>query len=135
MIETLSNRLLAGTCPSEACRLWPCLLAGLLLLSPALVRAEHFTPPSLEGYTEHTQRDADGDGDGVNETHIVTYMNPAMDSLFSMTTKGITWAWSLDTHDSDSGSSNYVIRDSDCDGVFDEVYGLDEEFHVPDCLR
>jgi hypothetical protein len=63
------------------------------------------------------------------------YVNTSADSLFSMTTKGHTWAWSLDTHDSDSGPSNYVIRDSDCDGSFDEVYGLDEEFHVPDCLK
>jgi hypothetical protein len=28
-----------------------------------------------------------------------------------------------------------VIRDSNCDGTFDERYGLDEQFHVPDCLK
>jgi hypothetical protein len=28
-----------------------------------------------------------------------------------------------------------VIRDSNCDGSFDEVYGLDDEFHVPDCVK
>ena len=31
--------------------------------------------------------------------------------------------------------NNYVIRDSNCDGVFDGRYGLAEDFHVPDCLR
>jgi hypothetical protein len=30
---------------------------------------------------------------------------------------------------------HYVIRDSDCDGIFDERYGLDEEYHLPDCLQ
>lgn len=110
-----------------------CLAVALLLAVPA--QAEHFTPPDLEGFTQHTTREADGDGDGVNETHIVTYVNAQNDSLFSMSTKGQVWAWSLDTHDSDLGSSDYVIRDSDCDGTFDEVYGLDDEFHVPDCLE
>ena len=106
-----------------------------LLLNAPVVHAEVFTPPAMEGFTLHSERDADGDGDGVNETHIMQYMNPHGDSLFSMTTKGRTWAWSLDARESDSGSSNYVIRDSDCDGTFDEVYGLDEEFHVPDCVE
>ena len=46
------------------------------------------------------------------------------------------WAWSLETKgDSINGPKNYVIRDSDCDGVFDEVYGLDDKFTVPDCLK
>ena len=30
---------------------------------------------------------------------------------------------------------NFVIRDSDCDGSFDERYSLDEQFYVPDCLK
>ncbi len=89
----------------------------------------------MEGYTLHSERDADGDGDGVNETHITLYMNTRGDSLFSMTTNGRLWAWSLDTHDNTSGVNNYVIRDSDCDGSFDEVYGLDDEFHVPACIK
>jgi hypothetical protein len=52
-----------------------------------------------------------------------------------MTSNGRLWAWSLDTRDDESGVHNYVIRDSNCDGVFDEVYGLDAEFHVPECLK
>jgi len=100
-----------------------------------LAHAENFTPPSMEGFSLHSERDADGDSDGVNETHIMQYMNTNGDSLFSMTTRGRTWAWSLDTRDSNSGPSNYVIRDSDCDGSFDEVYGLDDEFNVPDCVK
>jgi hypothetical protein len=117
----------------------PVMLAALSLLGLALpshpVLAREFVPPDLAGYYLDSERDADGDGDGVNETHIVKYVNPQSDSLVSLTTKGITWAWSLDTHDSEIGTDNYVIRDSDCDGTYDEVYGLDEEFHVPDCLK
>lgn len=109
-------------------------LTGLgLSSSPAL--AKDFVPPDLLGYSLDSEREADGDGDGVNETHIMKYVNQQSDSLVSLTTKGRTWAWSLNTHGTDLGSSNYVIRDSDCDGSFDEVYGLDEEFHVPDCLK
>ena len=92
--------------------------------------------PGLEGAVpDGEERDADGDGDGVNETRIKHYLNNNGDSLVSMSIGGVIWAWSLDTRDNDSGVRNYVIRDSDCDGVFDEVYSLDDEFHVPECLK
>jgi hypothetical protein len=94
-----------------------------------------FEPPALDGFNVHSERDGDGDGDGVKETRIKQYMNQNGDSLVSMSTKGVVWAWSLDTRDNDSGVRNYVIRDSNCDGVFDEVYSLDDEFHVPECLK
>jgi len=97
--------------------------------------ASNFTPPGMEGFSLHNEQDADGDGDGVNETHIMHYLNQSGDSLVSMTTGGRIWAWSLDTRGDESGTTNYVIRDSNCDGEFDEVYGLDDEFHVPDCLK
>jgi hypothetical protein len=97
--------------------------------------AEQFEPPSLDGFVLHSEREGDGDGDGVNETMISQYMNQNGDSLFSMVTNGQTWAWSLNTRDSELGPDNYVIRDSDCDGVFDEVYGLDDEFQVPECVK
>jgi hypothetical protein len=97
--------------------------------------ASNFTPPDMEGFSLHNEQDADGDGDGVNETHIMHYLNQSGDSLVSMTTSGRIWAWSLDTRDDESGVKNYVIRDSNCDGEYDEVYSLDDEFHVPDCLE
>jgi hypothetical protein len=98
--------------------------------------AEQFEPPSLDDFILHAEREGDGDDDGVNETHITQYVNQNGDSLVSFSSnKGMVWAWSLNTRDSEIGSENYVIRDSDCDGVFDEVYGLDEEFHVPECVK
>ncbi len=97
--------------------------------------ATNFDPPKLDGFNLHAERDADGDKDGVNETHIKQYFNTAGDSIVSMTIKEKVWAWSLSTRNNDSGNNNYVIRDSNCDGQFNEVYGLDEEFHVPDCLK
>ena len=109
-------------------------LAGLLFTAGP-VRAAQFTPPDLEGFNLHDERDADGDGDGKNETQISQYLNANGDSLASFTSNGRLWAWSLDTRDSDIGPKDYVIRDSDCDGTFDEVYGLDDEFHVPDCVK
>jgi hypothetical protein len=106
-------------------------LAGLL----PVAQATQFTPPDMEGFKLHDERDADGDGDGKNETKLGQYLNASGDSIVSFTINEKLWAWSLDTHDDESGPRNYVIRDSDCDGIFDEVYGLDDEFHVPDCLK
>ena len=115
------------------------LLTVILLFAMACVlpaaRATPFTPPELEGFNLHDERDADGDGDGKNETQIRHYLNANGDSLASFTSNERIWAWSLDTRDSEIGSENYVIRDSNCDGTFDEVYGLDDEFHVPDCVK
>ena len=62
-------------------------------------------------------------------------MNTSGDSIVSFTSNERLWGWSLDTRDSETGPENYVIRDSNCDGIFDEVYGLDDEFHVPACLK
>jgi hypothetical protein len=110
-------------------------MAFCLTMLAGQVYATNFEPPKLDGFNLHIERDADGDGDGVNETHIMQYFDASGDSIVSMTTKGQLWAWSLNTRNSSTGNNNYVIRDSDCDGIFDEVYGLDEEFHVPDCLE
>jgi len=53
-----------------------------------------------------------------------------------MTTNGHLWAWSLETKgESTSGPKNYVIRDSNCDGVFDEVYSLEDKYFLPDCVK
>ena len=113
------------------------MLATVVTLYPQAGTAAkgQFDAPDMEGYQLHDERDADGDGDGVNETHIKHYLSQSGDSIASMTTNDRLWAWSLDTRDNESGTKNYVIRDSNCDGTFDEVYSLDDEFHVPDCAR
>ena len=108
---------------------------ALFLCGTPLLEAAQFSPPDLAGFNLHAERDADGDGDGVNETHIRQYFNGTGDSVVSFTTRARLWAWSLDVREGESALKNYVIRDSDCDGVFDEVYGLDDEFHVPNCLK
>lgn len=106
-------------------------LTGIL----GAAHASQFTPPDLTGFNLESEREADGDGDGVNETLIKQYLNDAGDSVVSMSTKGRLWAWSLNTQDNQSSVRNYVIRDSNCDGIFDEIYGLNDEFHVPACLK
>ena len=101
------------------------------------VQQGHFTAPSLIGFSLVDEYLADGDGDGRKETRIRRYSSTLGYSLFNMTTNGTTWAWSVDaTGDADADiSKNYVLRDSNCDGVFDERYGLGEEFHVPPCVK
>jgi hypothetical protein len=115
------------------------LAAAFLLASQAPAGASetgYFSPPGLDGFSLHGEEEGDGDGDGTRETHIKRYYNPAGDSIFNMTTKGRLWAWSQSSAANSSDlMSNYVIRDSNCDGLFDERYGLDEEYHIPDCLK
>ena len=36
-----------------------------------------FFKPELNGYALHNESDDDGDGDGVNETHVRRYINKA----------------------------------------------------------
>jgi hypothetical protein len=112
-------------------------LAFLMLTGTAATAMEtsYFGAPSLVGFNKTSEENADGDGDGIKETHVIHYMNEAGDRLFSMTTQGSLWAWSRQSQAANDPLENYVIRDSDCDGVFDERYNLDEEFHVPDCLK
>jgi len=113
-------------------------IIGMLGMAGAagMAEATQFKPPSLDGYSLADEHDADGDGDGVKETHIQQYFNANGDSIYSMTTNGHLWAWSLETNgESTSGPQNYVIRDSDCDGVFDEVYSLEDKYYLPDCVK
>jgi len=95
-----------------------------------------FFKPELNDYALHNESDADGDGDGIKETHVRRYINKAGDSVFSMTTNDKLWAWSLDTKAGDDSDikKNFVIRNSNCDSVFDERYSLNAEYHVPTCL-
>ncbi|MGB7932768.1 MAG: hypothetical protein WCH04_11195 [Gammaproteobacteria bacterium] len=114
------------------------MLVGILGVGGAMgtAHATPFNPPSLDGYSLADEHDADGDGDGVKETHVQQYFNPDGDSIYSMTTNGQLWAWSLETKgESTGGPLNYVIRDSDCDGVFDEVYSLEDKYYLPDCVK
>ena len=111
------------------------ILSCFLALSSGQAAATNFDPPKLDGFKLHAERDSDGDEDGINETHIKQYFNTTGDSIVSMTTKEQIWAWSMNTLNKDSGDKNYVIRDSNCDGQFNEVYGLDDKFYVPECLK
>ena len=120
---------------------WWVMLAVAVGLAMSLplwgVQAGGYAPPNPHGFTRYQSYDADGDGDGTKETRIVRYLSPGGDSLFSMTTGERLWAWSLATHAAEPGDleRNYVIRDSDCDGAFDERYALDDEYHVPECAK
>ena len=125
----------SGKIPSSPAPLVIAVILGMTCL-PVPAQATQFSPPSLEGFSPGGERDADGDGDGVSETHVLTYYNAAGDSIYSMTTNGHLWAWSLETKgEPTSGPRNYVIRDSNCDGIFDEVYGLDDKYYLPDCVK
>ena len=116
-----------------------CIPAVLLLFAGPAPAYETglFMGPGMEGFVRIQEYDGDGDSDGVKETRIRRFMNTHGDRMFTMTTKDQLWAWSVDAADGDDGdlNRNYVLRDSNCDGRFDERYGLDEGFNLPDCLK
>ena len=89
--------------------------------------------PNMEGFVKIQEYLADGDEDGRKETTVRRFKNLEGQRMFSMTTKDQVWAWSRDSGGNEL-EQNYVLRDSNCDGTFDERYSLDEEFKVPDCL-
>ena len=120
-------------------RLPGCLSLALLLVVGPAIGAEkgEFMGPGMEGFVKVQEYDGDGDGDGIKETRIRRFRNLAGDRVFTMTTNDQLWAWSLDAVGDDDSriEANYVLRDSDCDGRFDERYRLDQEFTPPDCLQ
>jgi hypothetical protein len=115
-------------------------LLPLALLVPwagqaGAVEQGDFHGPGMEGFVKVQEYAADGDEDGVKETRVRRFKNLDGDRMFTMTSGELLWAWSVDTAASATLEGDYVLRDSDCDGRFDERYGLDEEFKVPDCLK
>ncbi len=96
-----------------------------------------YPAPALEGFQAAGESPADVDTDGVNETVIRRYVSESGDSVFSLVTNDRVWAWSLATVVGDKldPARSYVIRDSNCDGIFDEKYGQQEEFQIPPCVK
>lgn len=115
-----------------------CLSFLCLAMQPlGAVESGFFRGPGMEGYVKIQEYAADGDKDGEKETLVRRFKNLDGDRMFTMTTKEHLWAWSLDTAGDDDTQieKNNVLRDSDCDGLFDERYSLDEPFDLPDCVK
>jgi hypothetical protein len=127
----------AAQAPMSSPATLPSDVTGSAAVTAGTLERGVYFQPELEGYALHNEYDDDGDGDGVNETHVRRYINSTGDTAFSMNTGGEVWAWSLDTKGDDDSDihKNYVVRDSNCDKVFDERYSLDAQFHVPACLE
>ena len=115
------------------------LIIALLLGSGPVVAVETglFRGPGMEGFVKISEHDGDGNADGTKETRIRRFRNVNGDRMFTMTSKDQLWAWSVDAVGDDDSeiNRNYVLRDSDCDGRFDERYRLDEGFNLPACLE
>ena len=129
MNQTLTHhRLLRCACPF--------LLVSMAGPAPA-VETGSFRAPGMEGFVKISEHEGDGNADGTNETTIRRFRNVNGDRMFTMTAKDQLWAWSVDAVGDDDSeiNRNYVLRDSDCDGRFDERYRLDEGFNLPDCLK
>jgi len=111
-------------------------LCFIAVLQPGYTMEKgEYPAPTLDTYQPAGESDADGDG--VNKTLIRRYINETGESIFSLTTKDRVWAWSFTVAVGDQldPTRSYIIRDSDCDGVFDEKYGTTEDFQVPACLK
>lgn len=118
---------------------WPLLLIPLATVSTVMAAEAGGTyeTPDTSGFRYDHEWDADGNEDGIKETHFVLLKNERGDTIFTATTQARQWAWSLNTAGDDDSDLklNYVIVDSDCNGTFDTIYSLAEEFSVPDCLQ
>ena len=116
--------------------LLPLCFFALLQPAHALEKGE-YPAPALDQFQPADESGADVDGDGVNESLIKRYTNEAGESLFSFTTGDRVWAWSfaIVVGDQLDPTKSYLIRDNNCDGVFDEKYRTDEDFQIPACLK
>jgi len=98
-----------------------------------------FQPPSLEGYKLEKEFDVDVDEDGIKESNMTRYQNSAGDRILKLKTKNRIWGWAVKRHkypeDKNDLTKNYAIKDSNCNGIFDEIYRWDEQFYLPDCLK
>lgn len=114
-------------------------LAVILLLTSASGLAFEmgvFEPPSLDGYSlvEEKLLDKDEVKDGIKETRLEKYQSRSGEKIGKYVTGGKNWAWAVAPNRKDvcHYPDNYVIRDSDGDGVFDERYRFcGEEFWLP----
>jgi len=97
-----------------------------------------FKPPSLEGYTlvQTKQLDKDKVKDGIKETTLEIYGNAIGQYIGKYTCNGIIWEWGVKANNNnDDTINNYILRDSDGDGIFDERYGGNETTYVPDWVK
>lgn len=125
------------------CKLIVVLLIMLCILAPMPYAMEKgvFQPPSLDGYTLDRTKYSDKDTiiDGIKETKIEVFKNSSGQIIAKYTTNNKTWAWAKLMDPSDVNnidtSINYVIRDSDGDGKFDEMYNRTEDFYLPNWVK
>jgi len=115
------------------------LLVSIALQSHAMEKGI-FQPPSLEDYEYERAWQMDINKDGVKETHVTMYKNSDGGKILKITSlNGTVWAWAVRSSywpkDKEDLTKNYTLRDSNCDGVFDEKLKNDEAYKVPDCLR
>lgn len=95
-----------------------------------------FAPPSLEGYAFIDEKllDKDEIKDGIKETRLEKYQNGSGWKIGKYIADGKAWAWAVAPNRKDvcRYPDNYVIRDSDGDGIFDERYRYcGEDFWLP----
>jgi hypothetical protein len=116
----------------------PALLGLTLALQPAAAMEKgEYPAPALDKFQPAGESEADVNGDGVNESLIRRYVSEAGIVVFSLSTGDRLWAWSMAATEGEAldPSKSYVIRDSNCDGVFDEKYGAQEDFAIPACVK
>jgi len=114
----------------------------LVLCTTSFVTAfekEVFQPPSLEGYVLDNAAYLDKDKiiDGIHETLGEVFKNSEGKVIVRLSTDRKTWAWGIFGNPSDRTDiiNNYVIRDSNGDGIFDEKYPANEQFFLPDWVK
>jgi hypothetical protein len=89
-----------------------------------------------ETYLSRRSKGVDVDENGSKETMLFRY-ECQKKVIIRFTTKGKTWAWAilLNREDKADEINNYVVYDSNGDGIFNRKYGGSENFNLPDYLK
>ena len=99
---------------------------------PVAVDSAGFPPPSVEGFESRGIHMMDGSPaiEGA-ETAVEIFVNPVKDTIYRISLNGVTWGYGwLPGGEAIQG---HILRDSDCDGDYDEKWDPDAPFSAPEC--
>jgi hypothetical protein len=97
-----------------------------------------FQPPDLNDY--QLSKEWDDNSVWIKDTHVMKYTNRKGDKIYRYSTNKHVWGWTVVLSNAkETGhdlTKNYKIRDSKCNGKFDEKYSLEEAWPgSPACAR
>ncbi len=106
--------------------------ADLATSGPMAVDPAGFAAPSQEGFELRGTHmmDASPAIEGP-ETAVEIFLNPPGDTIYRISLHGVTWGYGW--LPGGEATEGHILRDSDCDGDFDEKWSPTAPFSAPEC--